>query len=104
MTTPGTPSAANPGKQEWTLSGKMLVAPGTYTIRVVANDGALDSNESLTMITVTQENAAATYTGPSLTWAATTSSTTATIRFAPRSVTSLRRWAILCTTPTRVKS
>jgi hypothetical protein len=44
------------------LTGKALVAPGAYVVRVTVSDG-LDSRYTDVTITVTQEDARATYTG-----------------------------------------
>jgi hypothetical protein len=47
------------------LGGQALVAPGSYTIEVTASDG-INSGSTLVMMTVTQEDATVTYTGPNV--------------------------------------
>jgi DNA polymerase-3 subunit gamma/tau len=54
----GTNTAAS-----WTVTGTADVAPGVYNVTVKVTDGTQTTNVPLTF-TVTQENATATYTGP----------------------------------------
>ncbi|MFN2394042.1 MAG: putative Ig domain-containing protein, partial [Pyrinomonadaceae bacterium] len=49
----------------WTVSGRAMVAPGTYLVTVTLNDGSALNNTATTSFTivVTQEDAMATYSG-----------------------------------------
>jgi len=56
---------APPNSSQWTISGVMNVAPGTYAVTVPVSDGAAAYNTGSTSFTITviQENASLDYTG-----------------------------------------
>ena len=74
----GTPTA---NAQTWKLEGKMLVAPGTYVVRVTVSDGSLSKYSDIT-ITVNPEDARSYYTGSSLFFASSTSASSVTATLA----------------------
>ncbi|MBA3335394.1 MAG: tandem-95 repeat protein, partial [Acidobacteria bacterium] len=65
----------------WTVSGRAMVAPGTYVVTVTVSDGALSNSTGFT-ITVNREDARATYTGALFAATSTVSSGTATVTLA----------------------
>jgi hypothetical protein len=65
----------------WTVSGRVMGAPGTYVVTVTVSDGVLQNSTSLT-ITVNREDARATYTGALFAATSTVSSGTATVTLA----------------------
>ena len=65
-----------PGQRTWTVDGTANVAPGSYAITAKVSDGNLASIPQLFTLTVTQEDARATYTG--LMYVSTSSATSST--------------------------
>ncbi|TMG00287.1 MAG: tandem-95 repeat protein, partial [Chloroflexi bacterium] len=77
-TAPASPSS--PGTRTATISGPLGVAPGTYLRTIRVSDGAATDTKPLT-VNVTQENAdPVVYTGPSMQFTASTTTTSATVQ------------------------
>src|SRR3989441_169432 len=77
-TAPASPSS--PGTRTATISGPLGVAPGTYLRTIRVSDGAATVTKPLT-VNVTQENAdPVVYTGPSMQFTASTTTTSATVQ------------------------
>ena len=55
--------ATRPGTATWAVMGKVAAAPGTYDVRVTVTDEADDTDSTSFPITVSAEDAEATYTG-----------------------------------------
>ena len=55
--------ATRPGSAMWALTGAVTAAPGTYNVRVTVTDEADDKASTSFAITVSPEDAEATYTG-----------------------------------------
>ena len=58
-----------PGTRTWTLAGNVTAAPGSYPVSVTVTDGTGGSSTASFTVTVTQEDAAATYVGDALAFA-----------------------------------
>jgi hypothetical protein len=61
-----------------TISGKALIAPGTYVVRVTASDGELSDSTDIT-IKVNKEDARSTYTGDMMAFTTSSTGTTAEV-------------------------
>ncbi|MDP2662215.1 MAG: PKD domain-containing protein, partial [Dehalococcoidia bacterium] len=66
----------------WTVGGKALVAPGTYTVTVEVTDKDGGAGSTAFTIVVTQEDARTTYTGAMFAATASTTSSSATVTLA----------------------
>jgi hypothetical protein len=58
--------ATRPGTATWAVVGRVAAAPGTYNVTVTVTDEASDTDSSSFAITVSQEDAEASYTGDTL--------------------------------------
>ncbi len=68
-----------PGQRTWTIGGTANVAPGVYVISAKVSDGSLYSTPESFTLTVTHEDARATYTGLLYVSTSSASSSTATV-------------------------
>jgi hypothetical protein len=69
---------ASPGSAGWTVSGRAMVGPGTYSIRVAVSDGT-ESRFTEFTLTVAPEDARSTYTGAIFVSTSSVSSSKATV-------------------------
>lgn len=79
LTSWGCTTSGGTGTCTWTLTGRALVAPGEYIIRVTVSDDDGGSNYTDITITVTKEDARAGYTGALFVSTESTSSLKATV-------------------------
>jgi hypothetical protein len=68
-----------PGSVTYAISGNDSAAPNTYTVNVTSTDGYLTTAAQTLTITISREDARATYTCPSLVFSTTTTSSTAIV-------------------------
>jgi Metallo-peptidase family M12B Reprolysin-like/Putative Ig domain len=72
--------SVRPGTRTWTLAGNVTAAPGTYAATVTVSDGAGDAVTVPLRITVTPEDATATYAGETLAFSGFRPELRATVR------------------------